>query len=59
MHAGVHDAHDFTTELMVALVRAELATVSAEHIRAGERVMDLLRLRISDAGRRALEAAKS
>jgi len=52
-------AHDFTTELMVALVRAELATVFAEHIRAGEGVMDVLRLRISDAGRRALEAAKA
>jgi hypothetical protein len=52
-------AHGFTTELMVALVRAELATVSAEHIGAGERVMDVLRLRITDGGRKALEASKA
>jgi hypothetical protein len=45
-------AHGFSIEDMVELVRAELATVSAEHI-----VMDVLRLRITDKGWRASEAA--
>jgi hypothetical protein len=39
---------------MVELVRAGLATVSAEHVIAGSRKMEVATLRITDAGRRAL-----
>jgi hypothetical protein len=50
-------AHGFTVELMVALVRAGLAEVTTDHVVAGARTMEVLRLRITEEGQRALGAA--
>jgi hypothetical protein len=47
-------AHGFTVPQMVELVRAGLATATAERIVAGKRKMEVARVRITDAGRRAL-----
>ena len=48
-------AHGFTVEQMVELVRAALATTTAERIVAGSRCFEVATLRITYAGRRALE----
>jgi hypothetical protein len=47
-------AHGFTVEQMVELVRAGLATATAERVVAGSRKMELATVRITEAGRRAL-----
>jgi hypothetical protein len=47
-------AHGFSIELLVKLVHAGLATASAERRVAGRHPTELTRLRITDAGRRAL-----
>ena len=47
-------AHGFTVEQMVELVRAGLATATAERVMAGKRPIDVTRVRITDAGRRVL-----
>jgi hypothetical protein len=47
-------AHGFTTEQMVELVRAGLATATAERVVAGGKTVEVARVRITDAGRRAL-----
>jgi hypothetical protein len=47
-------AHGFTVELMVALVRAGLATATPERMVAGGRKVEVVRVRITEAGRRAL-----
>jgi hypothetical protein len=47
-------AHGFTTEQMVELVRAGLAMATAERIVAGGRTVEVARVRITEAGRRAL-----
>jgi hypothetical protein len=47
-------AHGFTIPQMVELVRAGLATASAERMVAGSRKIEVTRLRIPDAGRSAL-----
>jgi hypothetical protein len=47
-------AHGFTAELVVALVRKGLATAKAEQTFAAGRAVDVTRVRITDAGRRAL-----
>lgn len=49
-------AHGFTIPLMVELVRAGLATATAERMVAGGKAMEIARVRITEAGRRALEA---
>jgi hypothetical protein len=49
-------AHGVTIPLMVELVRAGLASASAERIVAGGRTMEVGRLRITEAGRKALAA---
>jgi hypothetical protein len=46
--------HGFTIDLLVELVRSELATAQAERVVAGGRAMEIARVRITDAGRRAL-----
>jgi capsid protein len=52
-------AHGVTVEQMVDLVRAGLATAKTEPVVAGGRTMEVARVRITDAGRRALaERAK-
>jgi hypothetical protein len=44
-------AHGFTVEQMVELVRAGLATATAERVVAGSRKMELATVRITEAGR--------
>jgi hypothetical protein len=47
-------AHGFTVAQMVELVRAGLASASAERVVAGGRTIEVARVRITDAGRRLL-----
>jgi membrane carboxypeptidase/penicillin-binding protein PbpC len=47
-------AHGFTTEQMVELVRAGLATATAERVVAGRDTLKVATVRITEAGRRAL-----
>jgi hypothetical protein len=47
-------AHGFTVAQMVELVRDGLATASAERVRAGKATLEVTRVWITDAGRRAL-----
>jgi hypothetical protein len=47
-------AHGFTIPQMVELVRAGLATATAERVRAGNKTIEVPRVRITEAGRRAL-----
>jgi hypothetical protein len=47
-------AHGFTIPQMVELVRAGLATATAERVVAGSRKIEVARVRITDAGLRAL-----
>ena len=47
-------AYGFKTELLVELVNAGLATASIERIVAGGRRVEVTRVRITGAGRRAL-----
>jgi hypothetical protein len=48
-------AHGFTIPEMVELVRAGLATATAERVVAGRRTIEVARVRITEAGRRALD----
>ena len=45
-------AHGFTIKQLVDLVR--LATATSEHVRAGRLTLEVARVRITEAGRRAL-----
>jgi hypothetical protein len=45
-------AHGFTTERMIDLVRAGLATATAARVVAGGHTIELARVRITEAGRR-------
>jgi hypothetical protein len=47
-------AHGFTVPQLVELVRAGLATATAERMRAGNKTMEVATVRITEAGRRAL-----
>jgi hypothetical protein len=47
-------AHGFTVEQLVELVRSGLASATPERVVAGKRAMQITRVRITDAGRRAL-----
>jgi hypothetical protein len=47
-------AHGFTVEMLVDLVRAGLATGKAERVVATGRTIEIARVRITEAGRRAL-----
>jgi hypothetical protein len=49
-------AHGFTVEQMVDLCIAGLAIATPEHMVAGGKAMEIARVRITEAGRRALEA---
>jgi hypothetical protein len=46
-------AHGFSTDMLVELVKAGLATTKRERMVAGGQT-DLVRVRITDAGRQAL-----
>jgi hypothetical protein len=47
-------AHGFTTDFLVELIRAGLATAKAEGVVAAGRTIEVTRVRITEAGRRAL-----
>jgi len=47
-------AHGFSMDMMVELVKAGLATTKRERMVAGGRQTDVVRVRITDAGRQAL-----
>jgi hypothetical protein len=47
-------AHGFTVPLMVELVRVGLASATAERVVAGSKSIEVARVKITDAGRRAL-----
>jgi hypothetical protein len=47
-------AHGFRVELLVDLCLAGLATAKPEHMRAGRRTMEIVRMKITEAGRQAL-----
>jgi hypothetical protein len=47
-------AHGFSMDMMVELVKAGLATTKRERMVADDRQTDVVRVRITDAGRRAL-----
>jgi hypothetical protein len=47
-------AHGFSTDMMVELVNPGLASASTERVVAGRLPMEVTRVRIIDAGRRAL-----
>jgi hypothetical protein len=49
-------AHGYSVEQMVELVRAGLATATAL---AGGKAMEIARVRITEAGRRAIKAAEA
>ena len=48
-------AHGFTNELSADLVRDGLATTQSKTVRAGGRMIEVARVMITDAGRKALE----
>jgi hypothetical protein len=47
-------AHGFTTEFLVRLVRDGLASVKAENMVAGGQRLEIARVKITAAGRKAL-----
>jgi len=47
-------AHGFTVKLMVDLCIARLAIAAPEHMVAGGRAFEVVRMKITEAGRRAL-----
>jgi hypothetical protein len=49
-------AHGFCASMIVGLVNHELATVRHEKVRAGSRLIDVSKVRITAAGRKALFA---
>jgi hypothetical protein len=51
-------AHGFTEALLNDLIRAGLATATAERMMAGKRPMHVVRLKIMDAGRQALACTR-
>jgi len=52
-------AHGFTVEQMVALVSSGLATATPQRVRAGRDTVEVATLRITEARRQALAAAKT
>jgi hypothetical protein len=47
-------AHGFTTALLVDLVDAGLASATTERVRRGRKPVEIVRLRITEAGRKVL-----
>jgi hypothetical protein len=54
---GCRVAHGFTAEQMMTLLRANLATVTAERMVAAGRKIEVAVLRITEAGRKLLNEA--
>ena len=48
-------AHGFTLAMLVSLVRDGLADVQAETVSEGSSTIEIVRIRITGAGRRAIE----
>jgi hypothetical protein len=48
-------AHGFTIESLIALVRGGLATATPEIVHVGSRPIEVVRVGITDAGRRAFD----
>ena len=46
-------AHGFTRDMLARLVRPGLVTVVAKTVRAGSKMIEIRRIRITEAGRRA------
>jgi hypothetical protein len=49
-------AHGFDSAIIAGLVRAGLATAHRESMKAGGKTVEVVRIRITDAGRDALAA---
>jgi hypothetical protein len=47
-------AHGFTVDTLVEMINAGLASASVERVVAGKHRIEVARLRITEAGRRAL-----
>jgi hypothetical protein len=47
-------AHGFDSDMIAGLVRRGLATARRDSMRAGSRTIEVVRIRITDAGREAL-----
>ena len=47
--------HGFKRHMLVALVRAGLAAAEHEVVEAGDKTIDIVQIRITIAGRRAIE----
>src|SRR5262245_1543798 len=52
-------AHGFTVDLLADMVRAGFATAQSERVRAGGQPIDVTRVHITDAGRRALKGKRT
>jgi hypothetical protein len=52
-------AHGFTVAQLVDLVRAGLASATPERMVAGSKAIEIARVRITEAGRRALNGASA
>jgi hypothetical protein len=50
-------AHGFDSGMVAGLVRAGLATAQRETVKAGGKSVEVVRIRITDAGRKAIEDA--
>jgi hypothetical protein len=51
-------AHGFDSDMIAGLIRAGFATARRENIRAGRESVEVVRIRITDAGRQALETGR-
>jgi hypothetical protein len=51
-------AHGFKIEMLADLIRAKLASAKIERMVAGNRPMEVVCVRITEAGRRALAGPK-
>jgi hypothetical protein len=52
--AAILMAHGFKSDQLVELINAGLASVTTERVVTGDRAMEVTRVRITEAGRRAL-----
>jgi hypothetical protein len=48
-------AHGFNSDMIAGLIRAGLATAERETMKVGAKPVEVLRVRVTDAGRRAIE----
>jgi hypothetical protein len=52
-------AHGFSSDMIAGLVRAGLATAQRETMKAGAKPVEVVRVRITDAGREALKESRA